>query len=1180
MEARDMIFVFLLLSWMGLAHSTHQHFVTPDQKSGMLGSLSSPEFADAASPQRVAVVDNGYYNPQRTLTSLSALSNFNSVVDNVHNLPDQMPYDSYPGEQTPTQTPTDPYSIQQQPFQMTPDSYQQTSNQGLSNRNVNEPSGLYRHIPLNNVPEQLPNEKKNNVHSSQTEELNKAPIRTNSIADQIDITKQERAYTIDQPTIKKAVNRQKIAKANETTSAPLQNKGMSTNKPKILKPKAVIFKSGDTIYRPGQKSASYRFTGASFTRSPKTTIKPTPEPLVTKADLRTTKMEELKTTFKNSILGGYFTTESPVTMWKQSIENGLYETTKGFSVPITSNYNMLTPTSQPPNPHDKRYSFVNPTDGGVIGGHIVSGEKPPSDIIVNHHETSVSDRNKLFQAQRNRNTNWNYDQNRHQHHNTLSSSLSNMKVPQKPKERQAPVVKPTETSSSAHVVSNTETVADIIIGRSQQGSLSMNTEPILPRPVQHVVDNSHQSVQKHQHNVNTHIPESEPLREIVDFQNGGMGLGLGSLSNFQKAQSNNNHNKWMNDKQFVNELGFGHQRIPSQVAQSNQNLQRQAQTYSSKQVPAVNKHTGNNHLSNDFHGRDMLKGLQNTNAKTTSVQNNYHGQRQRHQRQRHHVVGNENILLNNQQTLSNLRHNKQNAARNQQQRRPTKNRNQHHQRRQNKPINHSQGGSLSTPGRASLSSVTQEKRNEAGLHNQQEIPSNPSKLMNHQIPPAVPNHQNGQHLTQRTHQGHSQSGSQPSTQSEPMNPGSAMQNSQHSSEPVLQQDRAFNSQQGNPSDFFKRHNQIQTQIPGAENVQYNIVNMPPSPAEYFHQTVEYIPEQTNVRSVKKLQSSNTLYQNNNLQKSGGPSRVEYNIRNDKVETNPYNTINKIPAGQRWKHKETHPKMQQGGNEHEPLGKIPQNMYQVDTSLYGTQDHQFTQSNNLNSMTPKLNPRDIMDTSFNMPKEIINNPHIQMLNIENPRQSDFSLTSTNILDIKPIDGLSSDIVQISELTNNIPIIEIPINYNYYETTTVPIVENKPNLHTTSSLAAQGYGIQQAFTRAPEMLQMATRSTCGYEVNPFNKNEYAMSKAEATAGRFTSKCPAGLHFRVDRCRCDWPQAQPISSSGSSLTSCHYVVNPTNKGQYANSIQDAQAGKLFDCPASLHFDEQKCRCDWPWP
>lgn len=51
-------------------------------------------------------------------------------------------------------------------------------------------------------------------------------------------------------------------------------------------------------------------------------------------------------------------------------------------------------------------------------------------------------------------------------------------------------------------------------------------------------------------------------------------------------------------------------------------------------------------------------------------------------------------------------------------------------------------------------------------------------------------------------------------------------------------------------------------------------------------------------------------------------------------------------------------------------------------------------------------------------------------------------------------------------------------------------------------------------------------------------------------------------------------------SVLLACQYVVNPANRGQYANSLQDAQTGKLFDCPASLHFDEQKCRCDWPWP
>lgn len=1070
MGACTMKSLFLLVSWINLAYSTHQHFVTPDQKSAMLGSLSSPEFADAASPQRVAVVDNGYYNPQKTLTSLSSLSSFNSVVDNIQQLPDQMPYDSYPGDQAPTHTPTDPYLIQKQPFQMTPDSYPPVSNQGLSNTNGNVLTGSIRHSPLNK--DQIPTESKISVQSVQAKELNITPIKKNTLADKIDITKQERAYTIDQPTIKKAVNRQKISKVSDTTSS------MSTNKPNILKPKAIKFKSGDTVYRLGQQSASYRFKGTSFTRSPKTTARTTSEPPVTKTDLRTTQMEELRTTFQNSILGGYFTTESPVTMWKQSIEKGLYETTKGFSVPISSNQNTPNPTSQTPNPHDHRYSFVNPTDGAVIGGHIVSGEKPPSDIIVNHHEMSVSDRNKLFQRRQTlQQTHWNHNQ-RQQQHNALSSSLSNMKTPQKP--RQSPAIKPTEIPSSAHVVSNTENVADIIIGGSQQGSLSMNTEPIMPRPVQHVVDNSHhQSVHTQIQEVNTHIPQNKPLNEIVDFQNGRMGLGMGSLSNFQNAESNSNHNEWLNDKRFANERGFGQQPVSSQVPHSDQVLQRpdkmsqrfghgnMAQTQSSSQyVAGGNTNTGNrNHLSNNMHAKNMVNAHEKKNSHPKHVQN-FHGQRQQRKK---HKNPNKNTRLNNQQTPSNVHHNKHMAAVNQQQLPHANHQNQQHHRSQHEPINHSLGGSLSNLGRASLPSTTHEKKTKA---NQQR---NPHKTMNHQRPPVVPNHQNGQHFNQRTQQGHSQLGSQQSTHSEPINQGSSMQNNQQSSEPMRQQDRAFNSQLGNPSEFFDRQNQIQTQMPGAENVQYNIVNMPPSPAEYFHQTVEYIPEPTNVKSVEKLQSSNTLYQNNNMQNGGSPSRVEYNIRNDKIETNPYNVINEVPAGQRWRHKETHPNMKQTGFEPEPMGKMTQNMYQVDTSLYGTQNQQLTPSNSLNSITPKLNQRDIMDTSFNMPREIINNPHIQMLNIENPRQSDFSLTSTNILDIKPIDGLSSDIVQISELKNNIPIIEIPINYNYYETTTVPVVDHKQNLHTTSSLAAQGFGIQQAFTKAPEMFQMTTKSS---------------------------------------------------------------------------------------------------------
>lgn len=46
---------------------------------------------------------------------------------------------------------------------------------------------------------------------------------------------------------------------------------------------------------------------------------------------------------------------------------------------------------------------------------------------------------------------------------------------------------------------------------------------------------------------------------------------------------------------------------------------------------------------------------------------------------------------------------------------------------------------------------------------------------------------------------------------------------------------------------------------------------------------------------------------------------------------------------------------------------------------------------------------------------------------------------------------------------------------------------------------------------------------------------MSKTEARAGRFQSKCPAGLHFRVDRCRCDWPVQETTSSLGLKCKKC---------------------------------------------
>ena len=409
MESLATFFVLLLSLWTHTVDSAHSHFVTPDQKSGMLGSLSSPAFANAASPQRVAVVDNGLLSPQKTLASLSSLSGFENVIDTGPQISEQSSahaqnqiqeqyFNQQQQQQQLQQQQQQQHQQQQQQQQrqqqrqqnqqqqelgqqIIQDSYQETQNQRLANMKNNE---MYRHVAINNNAEPAQTENKIIVQSIQTEGLKNTPTRKNSLSDQIDLTKQERAFTIDQPTVKKAVSRQKIKKGEAKNSTVEKTSKMAT---KNFNSKSVIFRSGDTVFRPGQKSASYRFTGTSFTRP-----KPTPEPPVTKPDIKTTQMmEELTTTFKNSILGGYFTTESPVTMWKQSIETGLYETTKGFSVPII--LNTVPPTKPPKN---NKYSFVNPTDGAVFGGQIVTEEKPLADIIVNHHKTSVSDRNKMF----------------------------------------------------------------------------------------------------------------------------------------------------------------------------------------------------------------------------------------------------------------------------------------------------------------------------------------------------------------------------------------------------------------------------------------------------------------------------------------------------------------------------------------------------------------------------------------------------------------------------------------------------------------------------------------------------------------------------------------------------------------------------------------------------------------
>ena len=1038
MESLATFFVLLLSLWTHTVDSAHSHFVTPDQKSGMLGSLSSPAFANAASPQRVAVVDNGLLSPQRTLASLSSLSGFESVIDTGPQISEQSSahaqnqiqeqyFNQQQHQQQQQQLQQQRQQNQQQQElgqQVIQDSYQETQNQRLANMKNNE---MYRHVAINNNAEPAQTENKIIVQGIQTEGLKNTPTRKNSLSDQIDLTKQERAFTIDQPTVKKAVSRQKIKKGEAKISTVEKTSKKAT---KNFNSKSVIFRSGDTVFRPGQKSASYRFTGTSFTRP-----KPTPEPPVTKPDIKTTQMmEELTTTFKNSILGGYFTTESPVTMWKQSIETGLYETTKGFSVPIK--LNTVPPTKPPKN---NKYSFVNPTDGAVIGGHIVTEEKPVADIIVNHHKTSVSDRNKMFDRLHYQNANWNQNQRQHSsHHNKLSSSLSNAKIPQNYMGQQpsfASTVKPTKTApESAHVVSESKTVSDIIIGGSQQGSLSMNTEPILSKSGKHFHANSQRNFHQRMPEVNMQPTKEEPIREIVDFKNNGMGLGMGSLSNPRNMETNiNNWNEKPAAPQNMHGRWIGgnhaeHQMLtPSHQSQSHH---PHPTSYLQNPQPIEMQNTNIAHHPNAMHAQQNREALQHGHSQF--LKNDY-SQRKRRQRKNHKSLGQGQSQI---QTDSNFNPTKHSSVGNQlKHHRPatTKQNNVQHRHGIQNTRSHSQGNvSPNHTLNGRLTNPQQENQQRHVVSRQQntqrsEQPNQPyaNAMSNPNAQPIEPIIvQNNGHVVE----------SEPINQQQKYIP----QHNQQNVEPINQNGYVLsnNNQLGNPQA------QYQIQMRGTENVPYNLVNNPPYPAEYFQNPIEYIPEPGSVRSVQKL--------------------------SHKMNNAPSNIDNSFPSGQRWKSKETN-RMTNPVYQLDAMSKSAQNMLQVDigNTMFTPQGQQIVQSNSINEVSPKLNPTNYMDASFNMPREIINNPNIQMLNVENPRHSQFSIPKTNILYIKPINGLSPDIVQISELESNIPIIEIPISYNYIETTTVPVLNHQQNLHTTSSLAAKTAAPQTGFTKAPEV-----------------------------------------------------------------------------------------------------------------
>lgn len=1011
MSGQEVQVVFLLLSWnllVSARYTEYQGFITPDQSSGSLGALSSPGFG--GNGRNAAIVDNGLLNPKQMHSSLSSLSSFDNFMDKVQQLPEQMPL------AVPSNDPM--------------------------------PSVAYHSVPLAKKDPTLPIENMLDVDIIQKQTPNNSPSRKTSMVGQIDVTDQKRAFTVDQPTVKKAVNRRKTNPDRHSIPSPQPNKDTSRKQTiqKSKKPKSIRFMSGSEVFRPGQRKAIYKFTGTSFTRSPSQTKRPTQKTKVPKFDTPQESNNQNKmtkqTTLDRIMFGDIFTTESPVTIWRQSVQRGHSGSTKSISVPIASHLQNESPTTPP----QKKYSFVNPTKTAVVGSHIITEDNPPSDIIVNHHETSLSERNRVLSRSRYNEvyqTQKSPTQRNQRQPIKSSSSLSNMKLKKSNSNNESqPVANPT------HVVSDPYAVADIIVSSNQQGALYQNRDASATKQDirNHLQNGNRRNVHgsNRMNNFNVENRKEKPMREVLDFQNSG--LGLGSLSNPRNVKLNSQN--WVNK----NRLTTTHQQKKLSAAAH--------RTHKNKELVQKNTLLGNTEFIAS-HGQTEIP------KKHASISELHSSKQQRPPQANNpsqNRIGRMHSTSQNTNTNGNPSHqhgkyptNNQklfSKTQSQQQRRmerPVKDKKQSLNAQTN---HHSHWQSKSHPTQSH--SINQQKHQTQIRNRARE----PVVQQQKKKTPRVPNNSVGSSLS---------------------NPGVHVSNTQRK---VIQSQTATKNQHKHLKEPVRNQDQLQTHFrkPEVNNVPYTIVDVPPSPAEYFHKSVSHIPRSENVKSVHKIQSGNTLYRDQNSHNPGA-LRAEYNLRNDIVETRHYNLLDALPPSN---------SLNSAAN----YNRLPdQSVFQMENanSLYPKPDqhqrqnnqvaarkgqqknHQHTQNNMINPGAAKINPLDAsaIDASFNIPKELMGNPNIQMLNIENPVQSGYSLDGINILDIKPIKGLSPDIVQISKVTNKIPIIEIPINYNYYDTTTIPAVQRHTNLHTASSLASHGYASETAFTKAPEMLQRTTK-----------------------------------------------------------------------------------------------------------
>lgn len=101
-----------------------------------------------------------------------------------------------------------------------------------------------------------------------------------------------------------------------------------------------------------------------------------------------------------------------------------------------------------------------------------------------------------------------------------------------------------------------------------------------------------------------------------------------------------------------------------------------------------------------------------------------------------------------------------------------------------------------------------------------------------------------------------------------------------------------------------------------------------------------------------------------------------------------------------------------------------------------------------------------------------------------------------------------------------------------------------------------------------------SACSANIraNPLNRNEYHYLSG-AFSGYYI-KCPAGLQFREDRCRCDWPIMEAVENC--SCCKSGVMKHETHRNMFKRLINGVWVDD--SCVSqSMVFDDKECKCVW---